>query len=73
MTWSTPIPPLAHGEIRDAGSDYHEFITSESFALELMAGGMTHVNGERVTLHIVDTLDGIGGVTLRWEPAPHPA
>ena len=67
MTWSTPIQPLAHGEIRDAG--YNEFMASDSFAVELMAGGMTHINGERVTLHIVDELPDIGGVTLRWKPA----
>lgn len=66
MGWSTPISPLAHGEIRDAG--YHEFIASDSFAIELMAGGLTHVNGQRVTLRIVDELPGIGGVTLRWTP-----
>jgi hypothetical protein len=64
MAWSTPIQPLAHGEIRDAG--YNEFMASDSFAVELMAGGMTHINGERVTLHVVDELPGIGAVTLRW-------
>ena len=66
MAWSILIQPLAHGEIRDAGSDYHEFMASDSFATELMAGGMTHINGERVTLHVVDELPGIGAVTLRW-------
>jgi hypothetical protein len=71
MVWATPIPPLAHGEIRDAG--YSEFMVSDSFAVELLAGGMTHVNGQRVTLHIVDTLNGIGGVTIRYEPAPDTA
>jgi hypothetical protein len=69
MAWATPISPLAHGEILDAGCEYHEFMASDSFAAELMAGGMTHINGERVTLHIVDELPGIGAVTLRWTPA----
>ena len=64
MTWATPIPPLRHGEIRDAG--YSEFIVSASFAEVLLDGGMTHLNGQPVSLKIVDRLEGIGGVTMRW-------
>jgi hypothetical protein len=66
--WTTPIPPLRHGEIRDAG--YSEFIVSETFATELLDGGMTHINGQPVWLKVVDRLPGIGGVLIRWHPAP---
>lgn len=63
----SPFSPLAGREILDAG--YHEFMVTPEFAEELLAGGMTHVNGERVRLEIVDRLPGVNAVVIRYTPA----
>lgn len=62
----TPCQPLRDGEIFDAG--YYEFMVTPVFAQELLNGGMTHVNGQRVELQIVDELPGFNAVTIRWNP-----
>jgi hypothetical protein len=60
----TPFRPLQHGEILDLG--YGEFMCTPAFAEELLDGGMTHVNGHRVTLQVVDRgLLGVGAVIVR--------
>lgn len=47
--------PLPFGSIVDCGLvEYHEFACSVETYEWLRAGGMTHVNGEPVTLRIAD-------------------
>ena len=60
----TPFRPLRDGEILDAG--YYEFMVTPAFADELLAGGMTHVNGQRVNLQVVDHLPDANAVVIRW-------
>lgn len=56
---------LKHGEILDVGLEhYGEFIVTTSYARELMAGGMTRVDGRPGRLVQVDTFEG--AVQLRW-------
>jgi hypothetical protein len=62
----TPFRPLRDGEILDAG--YYEFMVTPAYALELLNGGMTHVNGLLVHLEIVDELPGVNAVLIRWKP-----
>lgn len=51
--------PLPFGELHLHQPDYQEFACSKSTAQWLMEdGGMTHVNGKRVTLRIKDTCVG---------------
>lgn len=62
---------LAHGEILDVGLEhYGEFIVSVSYARELLAGGMTSVDGRPGRLVQVDTF--ANAVQLRWVFADNP-
>jgi len=64
--WTTPFTSLQDGEIRDAG--YYEFMVTPAFAELLLDGGMTHVNGQAVSLQVVDRLPGVNAVIVRWHP-----
>lgn len=56
---------LAHGEILDVGLEhYGEFIVSTAYGRELLAGGMTRVDGRPGRLLEVDTF--VNAVQLRW-------
>jgi len=60
---------LKFGDVWDAG--YGEIMVTPEYAQVLMNGAMTHVNGEPVTLQIVDRgLRNIDGVILRVLPRP---
>ena len=50
----------------DAG--YGDIWVTPTTAAELMAGGMTHVNGARVRLTIEDEFPDVNAVVIRWHP-----
>ena len=55
---------MRDGEVLDFG--YGEFVCTPTTAKELMEGGMTHVNGQRVVLEIVDRLPASNAVVMRF-------
>jgi hypothetical protein len=56
---------LAHGEILDVGMEwYGEFICAPSYARELLAGGMTRVDGRQGWLSVIEEFEN--AVQLRW-------
>lgn len=54
--------PLPFGEIVLGSDQYQEFACSKSTARWLQAGGMTHIDGKKVTLVVKD--ECIGGHNL---------
>lgn len=56
---------LEHGEILDVGLEhYGEFMVAPSYAAELMAGGMTSVDGRTGRLRVIERY--ANAVHLRW-------
>jgi hypothetical protein len=56
--------PLPFGEIRLGQEHYNEFVCSKSTASWLKAGGMTHIDGKRVTLQMKDECTGGHNVVM---------
>jgi hypothetical protein len=57
--WRAP----AWGVVEDVG--YHEILVARDYARFLMAGGMTHVNGEPVRLSVVCEFAEMGAVVVK--------
>jgi hypothetical protein len=64
--WQTPWTALKDGDILDCG--YREFMVTPATFEELVDGGMTHVNGDRVSLQRVDRYPAVNAVLVRWTP-----
>jgi hypothetical protein len=60
--------PLPFGKIVLAQEDYQEFACSKSTASWLQAGGMTHIDGQKVTLVVKDVCVGGHNVWVGWWP-----
>jgi hypothetical protein len=59
--------PLPFGKLEFCQDDYREFACSKSTASWLQAGGMTHIDGKRVTLQIKDECIGGHNVWVGWQ------
>lgn len=61
----TPIP---FGKLELCARDYNEFVCSKSTAQWLIEGGMTHLDGKRVWVQVMDELAGGHNVICHiWE------
>lgn len=56
--------PLPFGKLMLGSTDYREFACSKSTASWLIAGGMTHLDGQKVTLRVKDECIGGHNVIL---------
>jgi len=58
--------PLPFGKLSFGQVEYQEFACSKSTASWLQSGGMTHIDGKRVTLRIKDVCVGGHNVWVGW-------
>lgn len=65
--WATPLKPVAPDEMWCVWQSdrVYEWICGESRARELLSGGMTRINGEPVTVEVVDHHPALGGIQVR--------